>query len=264
MHFGLRKTFVLLGLAFSGVVLADSGIDQSLGHQVFHGSDCSLVELLPSGTIPPPLAVGKDAYCSKSLLTKYAPLGAITVFGSARALPDSLSYEIVRRFAKAWTKAYGDKLPILTGGGLGIMEAANRGAYEAKGVSLAIGTLFPGKVGALEKPNQFATHTYMAASFAQREADLIDYAGAIVFAPGGFGTAWELFETLSKMQTGKKNRVPMILLGTRADWESFLNYVDHLVKIKTINPDDGRFFVIVGDPDQAVKLLAESLHLKKI
>ncbi|SMF52441.1 LOG family protein [Pseudobacteriovorax antillogorgiicola] len=210
---------------------------------------------VPDGVIPTPQQVAKDAYCAANLMAEHAPYGAITIFGSARAKPGMESYDLTREFARQWTTGF-SKYPIMTGGGPGIMEAGNRGAHEAKGKSLAIGSHF---AGGQEKPNQFTTHGYMSYSFAQREADLVDYAAAIVVAPGGFGTEWEIFESLSKMQTRKKTPVPIILLGGKKHWQTLLDRVHHLDRIHTISSEDLGLLSVANTPDEAVKIIAAKL-----
>ncbi len=211
---------------------------------------------VPDGQIPTPEHVAKDAYCAARMLKAYAPKGAITIFGSARTLETQEPYKITREFAALWTQKAGSKYPIMTGGGRGIMEAGNRGAADVKGLSLSIGTWF---TGGLEKPNVYTTHGYMASSFAQREADLVDYAAAVVIAPGGFGTEWEIYESLSKIQTKKKHAVPVILLGGRAAWTHFLTRVEDLKNQGTIHPDDVNLFQIAETPAEAVEMLAKRL-----
>ncbi len=220
---------------------------------------CKVInKALASGSIPTPEQVAKDAYCAKLLMEQHAPSGAITIFGSARAKPGMESYDMTREFAKLWTKSYGNEFPIMTGGGPGIMEAGNLGATEAKGKSLAIGSHF---LGGQEKPNRYSSYGYMSYSFAQREADLVDYAAAIVVAPGGFGTEWEIFESLSKMQTRKKAPVPLVLLGGKKHWQTLWNRVQHLDQIKTISHADLSLITFADDAQSAVKVIAK--HLKK-
>jgi uncharacterized protein (TIGR00730 family) len=218
---------------------------------------CEMTTLhLPDGSIPSPETLAKDAYCAQRLLKSHAPKGAITIFGSARTKPDQDMYQLARDFAFKWTQKWGHTYPILTGGGRGIMEAGNRGAFEAKGKSLSIGTRFS---SGMEKPNLYTTHSYMATSFAQREADLVDYARAIVVLPGGFGTEWEVYESLSKVQTRKKNQVPVILLGGRRAWTSLILRIEDMKAQGTIAPADVNLYQAVDTADQAVLALEQAL-----
>jgi uncharacterized protein (TIGR00730 family) len=214
---------------------------------------------VPEGEIPKPSEpsdLALDAYCADRLIKTKAPNGVITIFGSARAKEGMKSYDITRKFAYLWTKEMGKKYPILTGGGPGIMEAGNRGAMEAKGQSLSFGTYFG---GGMEKPNKYTTGGYMFASFSQREAEMVDRGAAIVIAPGGFGTEWEIFETLSKIQTRKKKHVPVVLLGDKKTWNSLLQRIRHLGSIKTISPEDINILQIAETAEKAVKIIKDYL-----
>jgi uncharacterized protein (TIGR00730 family) len=220
-------------------------------------SDCAVTnEVVPDGQIPDPAAIAKDAFCARQLMDLHAPQGAVSIFGSARTPEDQEAYRITREFAFKWTQKHGAVYPILTGGGGGIMEAGNRGAYEAKGKSLSIGTWFS---GGLERPNAYTTHGYMAASFSQRETDLIDYAAAVVVAPGGFGTEWEIFESLSKIQTKKKKPAPMVFLGGKNTWSTLLSRIETMKKIGTISPEDVHLFHVAESTDAAVEHIEKAL-----
>jgi uncharacterized protein (TIGR00730 family) len=212
--------------------------------------------IVPDGEIPTPEDLAKDAYCAKKLIERTAPNGVITIFGSARAKENMQSYINTREFAKKWTKAHGDKFPVLTGGGPGIMEAGNRGAKEAGGKSLSFNTYF---VKGIEDPNEYVTDGFMFASFSQREADMVDYAAGVIIAPGGVGTSWEIYETLSKIQTRKKNYCPVILLGSREVWKPLLDHMDHLKKLKTISPKDVNLLQLAETPEKAIELLKKDL-----
>lgn len=244
----------LAGLSFarcfdSYIFLSKSECDQP-GRQV------------PNGEIPTPQDVALDAFCAAVVQERSAPNGFITIFGSARAKEELASYQITYSFAKLWTEKYGSQYPILTGGGPGIMEAGNRGAKEAKGPSLGYSSYF-GKEGEApgEPMNSYTTDGYIFASFSQREAEMVDRAAAIIVAAGGFGTEWEIFETLSKVQTGKKRRVPVLLLGERQVWTTLLDRIEHLRKIKTISPSDPDIIQLAPTPEKAVEILASSLNL---
>jgi uncharacterized protein (TIGR00730 family) len=169
-------------------------------------------------------------------------------------------YELTRAFARLWSEKHGDTYPIMTGGGPGLMEAGNRGAKEAGKKSLFYATYFGNNN---EPTNDYVTDGYMFASFAQREADMVDRAMAIVVGQGGFGTEWEIYESLSKMQTGKKHRVPLVLLGTQADWATLIARINYLASIKTISPDDVNLLVIAETPEKAVAIIEESISKKQ-
>ena len=214
---------------------------------------------VPEGAIPSPAVVAKDAYCARQMMRQYAPHGAVTIFGSARTPAGHQNYEITRVFAYKWTEKQGKKYPIMTGGGGGIMEAGNRGAKEAKGESLSIATHFIGK--GLERPNSYTTQSYMAGSFSQRETDLVDYSAAIVIAPGGFGTEWEIFESLSKIQTAKKHPVPFVLLGPKSLWTELLVRIEKMRTMGTISPHDVQLIKLAETPDDAVSVISSALNI---
>ncbi len=220
-------------------------------------SDCDIPAVaVPDGEIPTPAAVAKDAFCAKQMMDREAPQGAVTIFGSARTPENQAAYQITREFAFKWGQKYGQQFPILTGGGRGIMEAGNRGASEAKAKSLGISTWF---TGGLERPNTYTTSGYMAASFSQRETDLVDYAAAVVIAPGGFGTEWEIFESLSKIQTKKKKPAPVVFLGGKKTWSTLLRRVEDMKAIGTISAEDDQLLYVAETTDDAVNFIAKAL-----
>ena len=150
----------------------------------------------------------------------------------------------------------------MTGGSYGIMEAGNRGAMEANAPSLYIATYFKG--GVENAVNKYVTDGYIASSFTQRESDLVDYAAGIICAPGGVGTSWEIFESLSKIQTKKKNACPVILLGSKEMWQPLMNYMNHLSRLGTISPDDIDLLQLAETPEEAVIILQKHLKLNNV
>ncbi|MDM3872349.1 LOG family protein [Porticoccus sp. W117] len=214
-------------------------------------------ERVKEGKIPTPAQLAKDAYCAKLLVERVAPNGIITIFGSSRTKEDQTAYINTRTFARDWTKAMGKKYPVLTGGGGGIMEAGNRGAYEAGGPSLAFSSYF--KRVDTENLNSYITDGYIASSFSQREADMVDYAAAVIIAPGGVGTEWEIFETIAKIQTRKKDPVPVLLLGKKEVWQTLLDRLNYLNEIKTISPRDLDIIDVAETPEEAIKVLLKAL-----
>lgn len=208
--------------------------------------------MLPDGAIPSPQDLATDAYCAEQVMRRSAPRGAVTIFGSARAKEDWDSYRLTREFARLWTKEMGDRYPILTGGGPGIMEAGNRGAKEAGGRSLFFSTYFG---SGSEKPNAYTTDGYMFASFSQREADLVDRGAAVVIAQGGVGTEWEIYETLSKIQTRKKPRCPVILLGPRSYWASLFARMQAMVQARTIHAEDLSLLQVAETAPEAMQMI---------
>lgn len=249
------KFYKFLSLCSAGVLFVSC---QSMPTSTHQGVAPGRV--VPDGEIPTPADVRRDALAAQKMIRRNAPKGAITIFGSARSKPGSVGYEQTREFAKLWSEKYGEEYPILTGGSKGVMEAGNRGAYEANAKSLYIATYFD--TGTEDGVNKYVTDGYLASSFAQREADLVDYAAGIVCAPGGVGTSWEIFESLSKIQTGKKKPCAIILLGSKATWRPLIVYMRDLAKKKTISPEDIDLLQIAETPEEAVRILQKSLKLK--
>ena len=180
----------------------------------------------------------------------------ITAYGSARVEPGSKYYEMARRFAALVARFGGGKVAMITGGGPGIMEAANRGAFEAGGPSIGYNIKLPHEQSA----NPYLTPglSYEFEYFASRKMHLRNPRSiGLVYFPGGFGTLDELFEVLTLMQTGKMQRVPIILVGEKDHWAQLLDF-DHLVRSKLIAPHDLQLFKFADSAEQAWKLLAES------
>ncbi|HMX57238.1 MAG TPA: LOG family protein [Leptospiraceae bacterium] len=211
---------------------------------------------VPDGAIPTPEDLAKDAFCAQRVIDRAAPHGVVTIFGSARAKEDWDSYKITRKFAYLWSKE-NSRYPILTGGGPGLMEAGNRGAKEAGAPSLYFSTYFG---SGSEKPNSYTTDGFMFASFAQREADMVDRAAAVVIGQGGVGTEWEIFETLSKVQTRKKARCPIVLLGKRSDWASLFARMDAMKQSRTVSPGDSDLMVVAETPEEAVAIIRAGIR----
>ena len=210
---------------------------------------------VPDGAVPAPVDLALDAYCAELIVSRAAPNGMITIFGSARLNAGTPEYENARRFARLWTEKH-PELPIVTGGGPGIMEAGNRGAKEAGGVSIGFSTYF-GAQG-VERPNEYTTDGYMFADFGVRERALVKYSPGTVVYPGGFGTAWELFQVLSEMRTGKIQPGPIVLVG-RTFWEPTVAAVKGMLARGTISADDPAMFVVVDTPEEAVTALERGL-----
>ncbi len=213
---------------------------------------------VPNEQVPTPKDLALDAHCANYVIQNFAPNGVVTIFGSARATEEQDTYQLIYEFAKKWSEQFGDQYPILTGGGPGIMDAGNRGAKEANKKSLYFATYF----GENKEPlNPYVTHGYMFSSFSQREAEMVDKAVAVVIAPGGFGTEWEIFETLAKLQTKKVKKYPVILLGKKKYWKSLLNRINFLKKNKTISPDDVKLITNTESVQKAIDIIKEGLNL---
>lgn len=172
-----------------------------------------------------------------------------------RALANSRYYEEARRLGHLVAKNTKiDKLVVITGGGPGIMEAANRGAHEAGMPSIGMNIVLPHE----QFPNEYITQdlNFLFHYFAIRKMHLLMRAKGLIVFPGGFGTMDELFETLTLIQTGKIEPIPVLLFG-RSFWERVVNF-DALVEEGTISEKDLNLFTFVETADEAWELIADA------
>ncbi len=199
------------------------------------------------GEIAAPSQVALDAYCAEVVLAREAPRGSVVIFGSSRLKDGTAEYASVREFAKTWTTDM-PQFPILTGGGGGLMEGGNRGAKEAGGKSLGFSTYFR---DAKDTLNAYTTGGYMFSDFETRERAMLRYAAAVVIYPGGVGTGWEFFMTLSNLQTKKMKKIPMILVGADVQ-AAIMPYLTYMSTKGTISPDDINLFKPVATAKEAI------------
>jgi uncharacterized protein (TIGR00730 family) len=191
----------------------------------------------------------------------------IVVFGSARVREGDANgwYDAARRFAKLCSEKSGPNAQhnvIATGGGPGIMEAANRGAYEAGARSIGYNITLPME----QEPNPYSTPelTFNFHYFAMRKMHFAMRAAALVVFPGGFGTMDELFELLTLRQTGKMTKSLPVVLYDKNFWSSALNF-EHFAKERLINPADLNLFTMADSPEEAWDaLVARGLETKEI
>jgi uncharacterized protein (TIGR00730 family) len=170
---------------------------------------------------------------------------AVSVFGSARTPADHPHYAAGVAIGAALARA---GYAVMTGGGPGAMEAANRGACEAGGLSVGLGIELPFEQELNEWVDVGITFRY----FFVRKTMFVKYAQAFVILPGGFGTLDELFEALTLVQTGKVTRFPVILFGTEY-WSGLLNWIrDTMAATGTISPRDLELLTVTDDVDQVV------------
>ena len=170
-----------------------------------------------------------------------------------KALENSRYYDEARKLGHLVSINTGkDKLMVVTGGGPGIMEAANRGAHEAGIPSIGMNITLPHE----QAPNSYITPdlNFQFHYFAIRKMHLLMRAKSLVAFPGGFGTLDELFETLTLIQTHKVQPIPVLLFG-QAFWERVINF-DALVEEGTISPDDLDLFVYVESAEEAWELIS--------
>ena len=175
---------------------------------------------------------------------------AVTVFGSARCHPDSelyrRAYEIGRKLGEAG-------FSVITGGGPGVMEAANKGALEAGAHSVGLNVEIPVQ----EKPNGYTTLAITFRYFFVRKVMLVKYATAFVLLPGGYGTLDEMFETLTLIQTGRIDKFPVILFGSEY-WGGLVDWMrEHVRATGYCGPEDLDIFHLTDDPDEVVRLVRE-------
>jgi hypothetical protein len=174
----------------------------------------------------------------------------VTVFGSARMLPANRYYKATVHLARELAKHH---LAVITGGGPGIMEAANRGATAAKGKSVGLNIELPHE----QKGNPYANIPIHFHYFFARKVCFVKYSIAFVFMPGGFGTLDEFFEVLTLVQTGRIPEFPLILFG-RDHWQGLIQWVKKkLVTGKFISPGDLDLFTITDDPQEVVDIILD-------
>jgi uncharacterized protein (TIGR00730 family) len=154
----------------------------------------------------------------------------VTVFGSARILADSPFYDLARRMGSAIA---GLGFTVMTGGGPGIMEAANRGAKEVNGRSVGCGIQLPHE----QRNNAYLDRSVTMHYFFVRKALLIKYSYAFVILPGGAGTLDEFFEALTLIQTGKIKNFPIVIMGTDY-WKGLIDFIKKMPESGTISPGD--------------------------
>jgi uncharacterized protein (TIGR00730 family) len=170
---------------------------------------------------------------------------AVTIFGSARVEEGhpyySAAVKLGRRFAEAG-------FTVVTGGGPGLMEAANRGAREGGGLSVGFNIELPHE----QDPNPYLDVSLTFRHFYARKTMFVKAAEGFVIFPGGFGTLDELFESLTLIQTGKVLHFPVVLFHSQY-WEGLLGWVrEHLLAEGMVSPDDVELLVVSDDPEEAV------------
>ena len=175
---------------------------------------------------------------------------ALTVFGSARTKPEDASYEMAEELGRKLAEcAYA----VITGGGPGIMEAANKGAHEGDGLSVGLGIELPHEQGL----NKYVDLGLNFRYFFARKTMFLKYSQAFVCLPGGMGTMDEFFEVLCMVQTGKVTNYPIVLMGTEY-WSGLLEWIKNtLAAGGYINEDDQELFLLTDDPDEAVAHIIE-------
>ncbi|MEP7159793.1 MAG: TIGR00730 family Rossman fold protein [Dermatophilaceae bacterium] len=178
-----------------------------------------------------------------------AELGpAVSVFGSARLTRETAAYQTGRELGRALAQRH---YAVITGGGPGLMEAVNRGAFEAGGVSVGLGIELPFEQGMNEYVNLGVHFRY----FFARKTMFVKYARGFAVLPGGFGTFDELFEALTLVQTHKVTSFPIVLLG-RTYWGGLVDWLrEAAVEMGTISPGDVDLVHVTDDVEEAAEII---------
>ena len=174
----------------------------------------------------------------------------VTIFGSARMTPGNPYYKSAVELAKGLAA---HKLAVITGGGPGIMEAANKGAALAKGKSVGLNIELPSE----QKGNRFANVPIHFHYFFSRKVCFVKYSIGFVFMPGGFGTLDEFFEVLTLVQTQRIPQFPLILFGKK-HWQGLVRWMkEELERTKYISPGDLELFKLTDDPQEAIDVILD-------
>jgi len=176
---------------------------------------------------------------------------AVSIFGSARTHPNHRYYKLAVRTACEVTKA---GFTVITGGGGGIMEAANKGAAKAGGTSIGLNIELPME----QAPNDYQNLSLNFRYFFVRKVMFLKYAHGFIVFPGGYGTMDELFESLVLIQTLKQVQFPVILMGSDF-WKGVLHWIKEtmLSEYEYISPEDLDVFTVQDDPQAAVKIITD-------
>ena len=173
----------------------------------------------------------------------------VTVFGSARFGEEHPYYQQARVIGQLLAKA---GFTVMTGGGPGIMEAANRGAKDVGGRSIGCNIVLPHE----QKPNPYLDQFIEFRYFFVRKVMLVKYSFAFIIMPGGYGTLDELFETTTLIQTGKIRNFPVVLLG-KSYWQPMLDFLKTMVTSKTISQADYDRILVTDSPEEAAQSVTE-------
>jgi len=174
----------------------------------------------------------------------------VSIFGSARLKPSHKYYRKTVSMARHLVKK---GFNIMTGGGPGIMEAANRGAQEAGGLSIGLNIELPFEQKANDYIDKLVTFHY----FFVRKVMFLRHSCAFILMPGGFGTMDELFESLTLIQTKRTKRYPIVLIG-KEFWNEMIDWITRtMIRFKTIAPEDTDLFVVTDSVKDAANFIAE-------
>lgn len=180
---------------------------------------------------------------------------AVSIFGSARIREGAPAYEAARAIGRRFAEA---GFAVVTGGGPGLMEAANRGAREGGGMSVGFNIQLPRE----QRPNRYLDLSLTFRHFYVRKTMFVRAADGFVILPGGFGTLDELFEALTLIQTGKTRAFPVVLFGSQ-HWAGMLAWLGERVLAEgMIAVDDLRLLTVTDEPEEAVRVIVQDYRLR--
>jgi uncharacterized protein (TIGR00730 family) len=181
---------------------------------------------------------------------------AVSIFGSARMTPENPYYKSAEDIARRLSEA---GFAVISGGGPGIMEAVNRGAFEGSSPSVGLNIELPHEQG----PNAFQDISHTFQHFFARKVMFVKHSCAFVMLPGGFGTLDELMEILTLVQTGKIRRIPVILVHSPY-WKGLLDWISGtLVSEGMIGVDDPKLLQVIDDPQAVVDAIFSHYHSRR-
>ena len=173
---------------------------------------------------------------------------AVSIFGSSRIQSDSPFYKLTEDIARQLSDA---GFSVISGGGPGVMEAANKGAFHGKSLSVGLNIQLPHE----QTSNEFQDISQSFRHFFARKYMFVRFASAYVVMPGGFGTLDELMEALTLIQTGKARKIPLILMCS-AFWEGMIGWFrDRLIEEKMVDRADINLIQLIDEPEQAVEAI---------
>ncbi len=179
---------------------------------------------------------------------------AVSIFGSARTSPEDPIYKKTEEIAELFAR---NNFAVITGGGGGIMEAANKGAARANGASIGLNILLPFE----QTPNKYSNINLNFKYFFIRKVMFVKYASAYIIMPGGFGTLDELFEAVTLIQTKRIKPLPVILVGSDY-WSGLVDWIKlRLVEEKKISPNDIEIFQVLDHPEEILKAVQKYVIL---
>lgn len=239
-----------------------------------------------------PTDAARDIHCADAFKASKYPRGFVTIFGSSRIKKDNKAcnaqgecdktllendkiHAAVKTFASIWTAAHGKDLPVMTGAGPGLMEAGNEGAQAAGGPSIGYTTYYdpydnpaqatgqrPYAGNPAKAFNSYVTDGLIFTSVVQRESAMIRHTAAVVIAPGGTGTEWEIFQILETLKSKQLAMVPVYFFGDRATyWQGLEKRRDDLIARKVVRAEELAFIRFASTPEELMAQLARDLAL---